>query len=112
MSVERKKISMDRFQRYSRQVINFVNRRGVEVVVYNDEGAVARLLPYAAGPMGVTRSEGVRPMDMGGVWYIDEETRDSLDASKRKKGLFHRFSLGGVWKLARVSAILPFFTRA
>jgi len=111
MSIERKKISLEKFEKYSRQILALVNSRNIEVVVYNEDGPVARLIPYAAAPMGIVKERTVKPMDLGGVWYIDEETQKRLAKAKRRRK-FRGFSLGGVWKLARISAILPFLARA
>ncbi|MGK7346282.1 MAG: hypothetical protein ACNS63_10805 [Candidatus Nitrospinota bacterium M3_3B_026] len=109
MSMRKRKISLELFQKYPRGTLGLVNRQDVEVIVYDENGAVARLIPYAAGPMGVVKESGVRPMDMGGVWYVDEALRRRL--SRKRRGRRIAASLGSVWKLSRFSAILAFFTR-
>lgn len=109
MSMRKRKISLELFQKYPRKTLSLVNRQDVEVIVYDEGGAVARLIPYAAGPMGVALSSGVRPMDMGGVWYVDEALRRKLAGKRRRRRI--TASLGSMWKLSRFSAILAFFTR-
>lgn len=111
MSVEKKKISLDRFQKYSRQVVSLVNSEDMEVVIYGANGPVARIIPYSAAPMSIEKTK-IRPMDFGGVWYIDDDLRKNISKPKGLRRRLKKLTQGGVWKLARVSAILPFLTRA
>ena len=112
-----KKISLKRFQEKSRQVFKLVNTQGMEVIVYDDRGPVGRLSPFvSANKPGKLRTlepayqDQGSPMDRGGVWFISETVRKAIAPSEPEKNP-SLFSLGGLWKAARVSALLPFISR-
>ncbi len=116
MSVK-KKISLNRFREKSTQVLKLVNQRKFEVIVYDSDGPVARLFPYNDNPMPSTlktiepsRASQSSPTDLGGVWNIGDNTRRKL---KKRKGSWRQrwLSLGGAWKVARVSAIISFIPK-
>lgn len=112
-----KKISLKRFQEKSRQVFTLVNTQNMEVIIYDERGPLGRLSSFvSANKPGKLRTLQPanqyqdNPMDQGGVWAISETVRKAIAPAEREanSGLF---SLGGLWKAARASTILPFISR-
>lgn len=100
-----------------------VRSRRMEVIVYDSHGPVAVLKPYISPATAAnlltakpSREYGQHPTNQGGIWRIDRTVRGS---SRRKKAVRAKapakqaglFSLGGLWKAARVSAILAFVSK-
>jgi len=109
-----KKISLKKFQEKSRQVFKLVNTKGVEVIVYDERGPLVRLSPFVSAnkPVKLRTLEPARhyndnPMDRGGIWAISETVRKAIAPAKRNANPGF-FPLGGWWKAARASVILPF----
>lgn len=109
-----KKINLKKFQEKSAQVFKLVNTQNVEVIIYDERGPLARLSPFARAnrPVKLRTLEPARhyhdsPMDRGGVWAISKTVRKAI-APARREGSQGFFSLGGWWKAARASVILPF----
>ncbi len=112
-----KKISLSKFQEKSSQVLQLVNTQSMEVIIYDKKGPVARLAPYtnARKPGKLRTVEPQRessesPMNRGGVWAINESASRKIMLPKPEKNS-SLFSISGLWKAARVSAILPFMSR-
>ena len=110
-----KKISLDKFQEKSRQVVELVNSQKIEVIVYDKSGPVARLYPYKSltsksklKTMESTVKNDVDPMDQGGVWNLGAAAEKD---NNRPKWWLSPISLNGMWKAAKVSAILPFISK-
>lgn len=115
--VATKKISLKRFQKKSSQVFKLINTQSMEIIVYDERGPLAKLSPFvSANKPGKLRTlEPANqytdsPMDRGGVWAISDIVRKVMAPSKPETGA-GLFSLGGLWKAARASAILPFISR-
>lgn len=112
-----KKISLKRFQEKSRQVFKLVNTQSMEVIVYDERGPLAKLSPFMSTnkPGKLRTLEPANqypdsPMDRGGIWAISDTVREAIASPKPGAGA-GLLSLGGLWKAARASAILPFVSR-
>ncbi len=100
-----KKISFERFQEQSQQVIQLVNARNMEVIVYNEQGPMARLMPFSIRkrvanlrPIEPRLNNGANPVDQGGVLALQEKTMDKI--RKPKWGL-NQLSISSLWRTAR-----------
>lgn len=93
MNSAKRKIAIERFMTYPSQIVSLVNRRGMEVVVYDEKGPIARLTPYKQSQVvAITnlRNDGAaldRDRAVGEMMDISEVTSDQLDQ-------------GGVWKIS------------
>lgn len=121
--VTQKKISIERFRERSQDVMALVRHGRMEVIVYDSHGPVAVLKSYVSPATAAnlltaepSREYSQHPANQAGIWPIDGAVRGP---ARRKKAFRAKaagkqaglFSLGGIWKAARVSAILAFVSR-
>lgn len=103
--------------------MDLVRRGRMEVIVYDGHGPVAVLKPYISPATAAnlltakpSREYVQHPTNQGGIWRINGSVRRPVrrkkaaraKAASKQAGLF---SLGGLWKAARVSAILAFVSK-
>jgi hypothetical protein len=112
-----KKISLKRFQEKSRQVFKLVNTQGMDVIVYDDRGPLAKLSPFMAEnksgrlkTLQPANQYSDSPMDRGGIWALSDSVRRAIGPAKTKTRA-GMFSLGGLFKAARASVFLPLISR-
>lgn len=133
MNSLKRKIAIERFMTYPSQIVSLVNRRGMEVVVYDEKGPIARLTPYKQTPvvaitnlrnegavMDRERAEGemvdisevsAEQLDQGGVWRITPGFRRELEKPAWLRKI-SRFSISGLLKKIREVESMPFSMRA
>ncbi len=133
MNSLKRKIAIERFMTYPNQIVNLVNRRGMEVVVYDEKGPIARLTPYKQTPvvaitnlrnesavMDRERAEGEmmdisevtsEQLDHGGVWRITPGFKKELEKPAWLRKI-SRFSLSGLLKKIREVESIPSSMRA
>ncbi|MBI5814492.1 MAG: hypothetical protein HZB29_02650 [Nitrospinae bacterium] len=131
MTPQKRKISLERYMEYPSHVIGFVNKKGVEVVVYDQSGPVARIAPYqkmvaisnlkehsakdeslaTAAEMRDIREVSPEQMDNGGVWRMGSQTRKELDNTGWLKKIA-RLSPAEILKRAGVAGFFHNHARA
>ena len=133
MNSAKRKVAIERFMTYPSQIIRMVNRRGMEVIVYDEKGPIARLTPYKQSPVSVItnlrgdgavfeRNRAVREMmdisevpadqfDQGGVWKISAKFRRDLEKPAWLRKL-SSFSISGLLKKIREVETMPSSIRA
>ena len=133
MNSPKRKIAIERFMTYPSQIVSLVNRRGMEVVVYDEKGPIARLTPYKQTPVvAITnllnegavvdreRAEGEmmdisevtsEQLDQGGVWRITPGFKKELEKPAWLRKI-SRFSISGLLKKIREVESIPSSMRA
>jgi len=133
MNSLKRKIAIERFMTYPSQIVSLVNRRGMEVVVYDEKGPIARLTPYKQTPVvAITnllnegavvdreRAEGEmmdisevtsEQLDQGGVWRITPGFKKELEKPAWLRKI-SRFSISGLLKKIREVESIPSSMRA
>lgn len=131
MNAQKRKISLDRYMDYPSQVISFVNRKAVEVVVYDGSGPVAKIAPYrkmvtisnlrekAANDESIITAQEMRDikevtpehMNEGGVWKLSDETRREMEKTGWLKKL-SQMSPSELLRKARIPGFLHSHARA
>jgi len=133
MNSLKRKIAIERFMTYPSQIVSLVNRRSIEVVVYDEKGPIARLTPYKQAPVvSITNLRNnvaaldreraelemidiseVTPaqLDQGGVWRITPGFKRELEKPAWLRKL-SRFSISGLLKKIREVESLPSSMRA
>jgi len=112
-----RKISLDKFEGHTSQVLKFAGAAEAEIIVYDHTGPIAKLTPYPLVKR-FSRLRRIAPRlrsdaslaDLGGVWKLEKKNRGSLEKTQ-KPGRPNWLSFAGLWKMARVSAALPFLSR-
>lgn len=129
----KRKIAIERFMSYPSQIVSLVNRRNIEVVVYDEKGPIARLTPYKHTPVvAITnlrnevaavdraRAEGemmdigevsADQLDQGGVWRITPGFKKELEKPAWLRKI-SRFSISGLLKKIREVESTPSSARA
>jgi hypothetical protein len=133
MHTAKRKIAIERFMTYPSQIVSLVNRRGMEVVVYDEKGPIARLTPYKKSPVvAITNLRNdvavmdrdraaVEMMDIseisadqlsqGGVWKMSSSFKKEIDKPAWLRKL-SGFSISGLLKKIREVETLPSSIRA
>jgi hypothetical protein len=133
MHTAKRKIAIDRFMAYPSQIVSLVNRRSMEVVVYDEKGPIARLTPYkqspvvaitnlrndgaaldrdrAVGEMMDIREISADQLNQGGVWKISSSFRNELAKPAWLRKLSN-FSLSGLLRKVREVETFPSSMRA
>lgn len=129
----KRKIAIERFMLYPTQIVSLVNRRSMEVVVYDEKGPVAKLTPYRQSPVvaitnlrnevaagELERAQGemmdigevsAEQLDQGGVWRITPGFKKELEKPAWLRKI-SRFSLSGLLKKVREVEPVPSSARA
>jgi hypothetical protein len=133
MNSLKRKIAIERFMTYPSQIVSLVNRRSIEVVVYDEKGPIARLTPYKQAPVvSITNLRNnvaaldreraelemidiseVTPaqLDQGGVWRITPSFKKELEKPAWLRKI-SRFSISGLLKKIREVESVPSSIRA
>lgn len=133
MNSPKRKIAIERFMTYPSQIVSLVNRRGMEVVVYDEKGPIARLTPYKKSPVvSITNLRNdvavmdrdraaVEMMDIseissdqlnqGGVWKMSSSFKKEIEKPAWLRKL-SSFSISGLLKKVREVETLPSSIRA
>lgn len=133
MHTAKRKIAIERFMTYPSQIVSLVNRRGMEVVVYDEKGPLARLTPYKQSPVvAITNLRNdvavmdrdraaVEMMDIseissdqlnqGGVWKMSPSFKKDIEKPAWLRKL-SSFSISGLLKKVREVETLPSSIRA
>ncbi|MBI4665900.1 MAG: hypothetical protein HY751_05740 [Nitrospinae bacterium] len=129
----KRKITLDRFMSYPSQVVSLANRRGLEVVVYDSTGPIARIMPCRKNSMVAITNLRKEPaeaveaavsqeigylsevtseqLDTGGVWRLDDYLKKDMERPAWVSRL-SRLSVSGLLKKVKVLDFIPSSVRA